>query len=164
TASGPSGGAAGGAGRSFATSGGSAGSTGGAARRSGVGFSGSIGAWGLLFGGPAPAALAQLAGEPEERVQAEEGEDRDQQAGHRPEGVEQVRARLRVVVAGVGQEVGEARVGGGVARPARLDAVVGVERRGRGRGGEDVVRAVAVVALGDVGGAQVRRLAVERVE
>ncbi len=86
-------------------------------------------------------------------------------AGHAPERPEQPRVALGVVVRGVRQVAGESPVRARVALPAGRDDVAPAERARRDRSRrEDVVRAVAVVALGRALGAQARDLAVERVE
>ena len=65
---------------------------------------------------------------------------------------------------GVGQISGKAAVGAGMALAAGLHHVGAAEARGRIGDGADVVRAVAVVALGGFHVTQLRDLAVVGVE
>ena len=90
--------------------------------------------------------------EPDEGVQAEEGEDADQQAGHAEKDRVEQRIILAVERVGVGLVFGEPDRRGGMTLLARGQDVGLGEPRGRVGGRQHVVMAVAVVAGGDIGG------------
>ena len=90
--------------------------------------------------------------QPDEGVQAEEGEHADQQAGHGEEDHVEQRIILAVERIGVGLVFGEPGGGRGMALLAGgQDVGLGEPRRRIGRR-QHVVMAVAVVAGGDIGG------------
>ena len=102
--------------------------------------------------------------QPQQRVDAGDHERADQQRGHEPERVEQDRVLVPVVMRRVRQIAGELPMRAGMALPAGLDDVLARQMRGRVVRRQDVVRAMAVVALGGGGEAELRHLAVERLE
>ena len=88
----------------------------------------------------------------------------DQQGGHAPEGDEQERILLRIVVGGVGQIAGELAVGAGMALAAGGDDVVPAQMRARIVDRQNVVRAMTVVTLGGLQVPQFGDFAMERLE
>ena len=97
-------------------------------------------------------------------MQEGEGQRAHQERGHSPEGPEQPGIAIAVMMCRVGQVAGKLTVRTIVALAAGFDDVVPAERRTGLRRRQDVVDAVAVVALGDAFAAQSRNLAVKRVE
>ena len=81
-------------------------------------------------------------------------------AGHAPEGPEEEWILLRVVVRGMRQVAGKTAGGVGMALLAGLDHVGAAQVRARIGHGHDVMRAVAVEALGGFGVTEARDLAV----
>src|SRR5574341_2401867 len=110
------------------------------------------------------AAHLQRARQPQQRVGAADHERGHEQAGHAPKGPEQPRVLLRVVVRGVAQVAGEAAARARVALLTGRDDVLAREVRARVGDTLDVVSAVAVVALGRLGVAELAHLAVVGVE
>src|ERR1035441_10051034 len=66
-------------------------------------------------------AVCQRSGQPERGVRAGDHQRANQQAGHAPEGEEQERILLRIVVGGMCQITGELTVGTGMALAAGGD-------------------------------------------
>ena len=91
--------------------------------------------------------------EPQGGVRAKEGEDADEQRGHRHEGPMQLRKMFGIQRVGVGNVFGEAGGGAGMALFAGGHNVALGKVRGRVGGRLHVVVAVAAVAGGDFGDA-----------
>src|ERR1017187_143285 len=106
-------------------------------------------------------AVLERAREPGQRVGAGDYQRAYEKRGHAPEGVEEERILLRVVVGGVGEVSGELAVRAHVALAAGVDDVGAAKTGARVGDGQDVVRAVAVVTLGGLQVAQLRDLAVD---
>ena len=88
----------------------------------------------------------------------------DEQRGHAPEGPEQPRVGLAIVVRRVCQIAGKTPVRSFVTLATSLNHVVAAKPRGRVGRSENIVRAMAVVTLGDTLPTQARNLAVKGVE
>ena len=102
--------------------------------------------------------------QPGQGVEHREGQGADQQDGHAPEGLEQPRILVLVVVRGVGQVAGEAAVRAAWHWPQVSTTLSRLSVEAGSAGRQDVVRAVAVVALGGAVPTEPRDLAVEGVE
>ena len=109
-------------------------------------------------------AVCERARQPKRGVRAGDHQRADQQRGHAPEGDEEERILLGIVVGGVSQIAGELAVRTGMALAAGGDDVVAAEMRARIVDRQNVVRAVTVVAFSGLQVTQLGDLAVERLE
>src|ERR1039457_7165821 len=107
-------------------------------------------------------AVLQRARQPQRHVGARDHQRTHQQRGHGPERHEQERVLLRIVVRGVRQVSGELAVRAGMALRAGFDDVVAAQMGARVVHRQNVVRAMAIVALGGLQIAQLRNLQVLR--
>jgi len=92
--------------------------------------------------------FAERSRQPGQRMEPEEEERTDEQPGHAPERKEQQGVFFRVMVCGVGQIAREAPMASRVALRARGDNVVPADMGPRVRYGQDIVAAMAIIALG----------------
>lgn len=73
--------------------------------------------------------LPEGPGDPEQGMQTEEQEGADQQPGHAPEGIEQIRILVPIMMGRMGKVSGKFPVGIRMTGPAGLNHIITMQRR-----------------------------------